>query len=324
MKKVLITGGTGFIGSHLAELCVEKGFNVIAFDRYNPNNHWGWLEESKYNNDIEVILGDVRDYDSVSKAMSGCSAVFHLAALIGIPYSYNSPLAYIRTNVEGTYNILEAAKNLKMEQVLITSTSETYGTAQYTPIDEKHPLVGQSPYSATKIAADQLAISYYRSFNLPVKIVRPFNTYGPRQSARAIIPTVISQILDGAKDIKVGNISPTRDLTFVKDTTAGFLAIYHSAGHYGEVTNIGMNEEISIGDLINMIASIMEVSINIIQDDYRIRPRNSEVDQLLCDNRKLKNIMKWIPQYDLNSGLKDTIRWMKNNKYYYKSNEYNV
>ena len=210
MVKLLITGATGFIGSHLAELCVEKGFNVVAFDRYNPNNYWGWLEESRYKDDVKVILGDVRDYDSVSKVMEGCDVVFHLAALIGIPYSYVSPLAYIRTNVEGTYNVLEAAKNLELEQVLITSTSETYGSAQYTPIDENHPLEAQSPYAASKIAADQLALSYFRSFDLPIKIVRPFNTYGPRQSARAIIPTIISQLLNRKKSIELGNLTPTR------------------------------------------------------------------------------------------------------------------
>jgi len=200
-NKIIVTGATGFIGSHLAELCVERGFDVIAFDRYNPNNNWGWLEKSKYKNDMKIILGDIRDYDSVFKAMCGCDAVFHLAALIGIPYSYVSPLAYIRTNVEGTYNVLEAAKNLNLKQILITSTSETYGTAKYVPMDENHPLVGQSPYSASKISADQFAISYYKSFALPVKIVRPFNTYGPRQSARAVIPTIISQIIYRKKKI---------------------------------------------------------------------------------------------------------------------------
>lgn len=322
--KTLITGATGFIGSHLVEVLVEQGLNVIAFDRYNSNNNWGWLEESNYKNDFEVILGDIRDYDSVNKAMKGCSAVFHLAALIGIPYSYTSPLAYIRTNIEGTYNVLEATKNMELEHVLITSTSETYGTAQYLPIDEKHPLVGQSPYSASKIAADQLAISYHRSFELPVKIVRPFNTYGPRQSARAIIPTVISQILDGIEEIKVGNLSPTRDLTFVKDTVAGFLAIYESENLLGQVTNIGMNEEISIGDLIDKITSIMEVTVNLIQDNNRIRPDKSEVDQLLCDNTKLIAHTKWEPSYKLDNGLKATIEWMRNNRDYYKSNEYNV
>ena len=208
MNKILVTGATGFIGSHLTEYLVQKGLNVIAFDRYNSNNHWGWLEHSKYINDFQVILGDIRDYDSISKAMVDCDAVFHLAALIGIPYSYVSPLAYIRTNIEGTYNVLEASKNLNLEQILVTSTSETYGTAQYVPIDENHPLVGQSPYSASKIAADQLAISYFKSYELPVKIVRPFNTYGPRQSARAIIPTIISQLLNGEKEIKLGRLHP--------------------------------------------------------------------------------------------------------------------
>ena len=227
-KSILLTGATGFIGSHLTEVLIENGYNIIAFDRYNSNNHWGWLENTKYNKEFQVVLGDIRDYDSVSKAMRGCDAVFHLAALIGIPYSYNSPLAYIRTNIEGSYNVLEAAKNLNVSQILMTSTSETYGTAQYAPIDEKHPLVGQSPYSASKIAADQLAISYFRSFDLPVKIVRPFNTFGPRQSARAIIPTIISQILSGVKDIELGSLSPTRDLTYVSDTCHGFLDIYNS------------------------------------------------------------------------------------------------
>jgi len=323
-KKILITGATGFIGSHLAEMCVACGFEVVAFDRYNPNNHWGWLEDSDFKNDMEINLGDIRDYDSVYKAMDGCSAVFHLAALIGIPYSYTSPLAYIRTNVEGTYNVLEAAKNLNLKQVLVTSTSETYGTAQYTPIDEKHPLVGQSPYSATKIAADQLAISYYRSFDLPVKIVRPFNTYGPRQSARAIIPTIISQILDNVEDIKVGNLSPTRDLTFVKDTAIGFISIFESNDLIGEVTNIGMNEEISIGDLINKIANIMDVSVKVVQDNNRIRPRRSEVGQLLCDNTKLTTRTKWKPKNDLERGLKATIKWIRNKRHYYKSNVYTI
>ena len=323
-QRILITGATGFIGSHLTELCTEKGYKVVAFDRYNPNNNWGWLEQSESKNDVKVILGDIRDYDSVSKAMKGCDVVFHLAALIGIPYSYSSPLAYIRTNMEGTYNVLEAAKNLKLEQVLITSTSETYGTAQYSPIDENHPLVGQSPYSASKIAADQLAVSYYRSFELPIKIVRPFNTYGPRQSARAIIPTVISQILNGAKKIKVGNLLPTRDLTYVRDTVAGFIEIYHSNELYGEVTNIGMNKEVSIGDLIHKIFSTMKVSINIVQDDKRIRPERSEVDQLLCDNTKIITHTNWRPKSDLETGLTGTVEWMKNNMNYYKSDKYNV
>jgi len=242
-EKLLLTGATGFIGSHLTEHLVEKGFDVVAFDRYNPNNDWGWLEESPVKNDVEVILGDIRDFDSVNKAMQGCGTVFHLAALIGIPYSYVSPLAYIRTNVEGTYNVLESAKNHELSQVLVTSTSETYGSAQYVPIDENHPAVGQSPYSATKISADQMALSYFLSFETPVKIVRPFNTYGPRQSARAIIPTVISQILAGKTELSLGNLDPTRDLTFVKDTCYGFLEIFKSNNLFGAATNIGSTTE---------------------------------------------------------------------------------
>ncbi len=325
-KKILITGATGFIGSHLTEYLIEKGFSVIAFDRYNPNNDWGWLENSKYKNNFQVILGDIRDYDSVSKAMAGCSVIFHLAALIGIPYSYVSPLAYIRTNIEGSYNVLELAKNLELEQVLITSTSETYGTAQYVPINEQHPLVGQSPYSATKIAADQLAISYYKSFELPVKIVRPFNTYGPRQSARAIIPTIISQLLNGKKQIELGSLTPIRDLTFVKDTCAGFEEIYQSDSLFGEVTNIGMKSGISIGDLAQLIAKIMNVDLTIKSTDERIRPEKSEVERLFCDNAKLLKHTQWKPIYKLEQGVTEVIKWMKKpeNFNYYKADRYNV
>jgi NAD dependent epimerase/dehydratase len=326
MMKILITGATGFIGSHLTEFLVEKGFNVIAFDRYNSNNDWGWLENSKYKNDFQVILGDIRDYDSVSKSMVGCNAIFHLAALIGIPYSYISPLAYIRTNVEGTYNVLEAAKNLSIEQILVTSTSETFGTAQYIPIDEKHPLIGQSPYSASKIAADQLAISYFKSFELPVKLVRPFNTYGPRQSARAIIPTIISQILNGKTAIELGSLSPTRDLTFVKDTCAGFEEIYKSDSLFGEVTNIGMKAEISIGELAKLIARLMDVELTIKSTDERIRPKNSEVERLFCDNTKLLENTAWKPNFTLSDGIKEVIEWMKTsgNLNYFKADKYNV
>jgi len=325
-NKILVTGATGFIGSHLAELCVIKGFDVIAFDRYNSNNDWGWLEQSDYKNDLEVILGDIRDYDSVSKAMDGCNTVFHLAALIGIPYSYISPLAYIRTNVEGTYNVLEAAKIFCLDKILITSTSETYGTAQYAPIDENHPLIGQSPYSATKIAADQLAMSYYRSFDLPVKIVRPFNTYGPRQSARAIIPTIISQLLNGKNSIELGSLYPTRDLTYVVDTCNAFLDIYGSESLFGEVTNIGMNSEISIGDLTVLIAKLMDTDIAIKSSNKRIRPRNSEVERLLCDNSKLIKHTPWKPKYSLIQGINEVIEWMKNpqNMNLYKTGQYNV
>ena len=326
MNRILVTGATGFIGSHLAELCVDQGFEVVAFDRYNPNNHWGWLEKSKYKDDMDIILGDVRDYDSVSKAIEGCNGVLHLAALIGIPYSYNSPLAYIRTNIEGTYNVLEAAKNLNLDQILITSTSETYGTAQYTPIDENHPLVGQSPYSATKIAADQLAISYYKSFDLPVKVVRPFNTYGPRQSARAVIPTIISQIIDKKKSIKLGSLSPTRDLSYVADTCNAFIDIYKSDSLFGEVTNIGMNSEISIGDLTDLIANLMNVDITIESSKERIRPENSEVERLVCDNSKLIKYTSWKPKYTLEKGLTEVIEWMENprNLTIYKAEQYNV
>ena len=326
MSKILVTGATGFIGSHLTEVLVEKGFNVVAFDRYNSNSHWGWLENSKYKNEIKVVLGDIRDYDSVSKVMQGCDVVFHLAALIGIPYSYISPLAYIRTNIEGTYNVLEAAKNLNIEQILVTSTSETYGTAQYVPIDENHPLVGQSPYSASKIAADQLAISYYKSFELPVKIVRPFNTYGPRQSARAIIPTIISQILNGKTEINLGSLSPTRDLTFVKDTCSGFEEIYKSETLFGEVTNIGVKTEISIGELAKLIANTMNIEVTIKSSAERIRPENSEVERLFCDNTKLLKHTSWKPNYTFKQGIGEVIEWMKKpeNLNYFKSDKYNV
>ena len=323
-NKILITGATGFIGSHLSELCVQQGFRVIAFDRYNPNNDWGWLENSDYKNDMEIVLGDIRDYDSVYKTAKGCSSLVHLAALIGIPYSYISPLAYIRTNIEGTYNILEVAKNLSLDQVLVTSTSETYGTAQYVPIDEKHPLVGQSPYSATKIAADQLAISYYKSFNMPVKIVRPFNTYGPRQSSRAVIPTIIMQALNGIQKLKLGNLEPTRDLTYVKDTCLGFLEIYNSKNLFGEVANIGMNSEISIGDLANKIGQLLGIDLSFEIENERIRPKNSEVERLVCSNTKLLNNTSWSPNYNLKSGLIETINWFKENGDFTKSKIYNV
>ena len=326
MNKILVTGATGFIGSHLTEYLVQKGFNVIAYDRYNSNNHWGWLEHSKYINDFQVILGDIRDYDSISKAMVDCDAVFHLAALIGIPYSYVSPLAYIRTNIEGTYNVLEASKNLNVEQVLITSTSETYGTAQYIPINEEHPLVGQSPYSASKIAADQLAISYFKSYELPVKIVRPFNTYGPRQSARAIIPTIISQLLNGENEIELGSLHPTRDLTYVKDTCAGFGDIYKSDSLYGQVVNIGMKQEISMGDLARLIAKKMNTEISIRSIDERIRPKKSEVERLFCENKKLLKHTKWKPEFNLEKGIGKVIEWMKKpeNLKYFKPHKYNV
>ncbi len=324
MKKILITGSGGFIGSHLTEECVKRGYKVKAFVHYNSFNSRGWLEYSKVIKDIEVIAGDVRDYDAVFNAMKGVDTVLHLAALIGIPYSYVSPLAYIRTNVEGTYNILESARHQEVKNIIITSTSETYGTAQYVPIDEFHPAVGQSPYSASKIAADQLALSYHRSFNLPVKIVRPFNTYGPRQSARAIIPTIMTQIASGKKEIKLGNLTPTRDFTFVKDTVSGFLAIAQSDQLIGEATNIGMQQEISVGDLVKLIGSLMKAEIKIISDLQRIRPGLSEVERLVCNNQKMIQATGWKPEYDLSRGLEETIHFMKDHSHLYKAEIYNV
>jgi NAD dependent epimerase/dehydratase len=324
MKKILITGAGGFIGSHLCELCVEKGYEVKAFVRYNSKNYWGWLEDSKVKDNLVICTGDIRDYDSVHAAMKGVDSVFHLAALIGIPYSYISPLAYIKTNIEGTYNILQAAKDLDLDNILITSTSETYGTAQYVPIDEKHPMVGQSPYSASKIGADQLAISYYRAFNLPVKVVRPFNTYGPRQSARAVIPTLITQLLNSEFEIEVGNLTPTRDLTYVKDTSFAFLEIAKTDGLIGEVTNVGMNDEISIEKLANIIGDLLGTNFLIKCDLNRVRPHKSEVERLVCDNSKIIKYTNWKPQYDIRTGLEETIMWFKNNITLYKSKIYNI
>jgi NAD dependent epimerase/dehydratase len=324
IRKVFITGAGGFIGSHLAERCSELGYEVRAFIKYNSKNNWGWLDNSEYQNDMQIITGDIRDYDSVHNAMKGCDTVFHLAALISIPYSYISPLAFIKTNIEGTYNILESARLTKIENILITSTSETYGTAQYVPIDEKHPIVGQSPYAASKIAADELALSFYRSFDLPVKVVRPFNTYGPRQSARAIIPDIISQILNNPYKIKLGNLYPTRDFTFVQDTVDGFVEIAKCEKLFGEVTNIGMNKEISISDLSKMIAVLLETDIKIVSNNNRERPYSSEVERLLCDNSKLLQNTNWSPRYDLTRGLEETIDWLRTNIHEYKADIYNI
>jgi NAD dependent epimerase/dehydratase len=323
-KKVLVTGAGGFIGSHLTELCVRRGMKVRAFVRYNSRNHWGWLEGSPHLKDIEVVTGDIRDYDSVFHAMKGCREVFHLAALIGIPYSYVSPQAYIKTNVEGTYNVLQSAKELGLKNVIITSTSETYGTAQYVPIDESHPAVGQSPYSASKIAADQLALSFYRSFGLPVRIVRPFNTFGPRQSARAVIPTIITQILSGQRELKLGNVTPTRDFTYVKDTVRGFLEIARTKEFAGEAVNLGTGVEISIGDLAFKVATLLKKKVRIASERERVRGKRTEVERLRCDNTKVTSQTRWKPEYDLDSGLKETIAWMKKNAQYYKAHLYNV
>ena len=321
---ILITGAGGFIGSHLTELCVSQGYRVRAFVHYRSANDWGWLDDSPVKNDIEVCCGDISDFDMVYRSMEGCGTVLHLAALIGIPYSYLSPQAYIRTNISGTCNIMEAARLHQTPRIVVTSTSETYGTAQYVPIDEKHPAVGQSPYAATKIGADQFALSYHRSFDLPVWVVRPFNTYGPRQSARAIIPTVISQIISGRRQLKLGNVEPTRDLTFVKDTAAGFLSVAECDELVGGATNIGMNHEISIRDLVLKIGKLMDVDVEIQTDSQRVRPVHSEVERLFCDNSRLRQHTSWCPKYDLDRGLMETIEFLRSHMHLYKPDAYNI
>jgi len=324
VEKILVTGAGGFIGSHLTEELVRRGYKVKAFIKYNSRNNWGWLDNSEYIDDIEILTGDIRDYDSVFNALEKCTSVFHLAALIGIPYSYISPLAYIRTNVEGTYNVLQASRERKLGNVIITSTSETYGTAQYIPINEKHPSVGQSPYSASKIAADQLAVSYFRSFALPVKIVRPFNTYGPRQSARAVIPSVIIQAASGSKTIRLGNLEPTRDLTYVDDCVNGFFEVFKSSKLWGEEINIGSGYEISIRDISLKILELMGSEAKLAEDKDRIRPEDSEVEKLICDNTKITNLTNWTPKFSLEEGLENTVKWFENNLNRYKSKIYNV
>ncbi|MGA2527195.1 MAG: GDP-mannose 4,6-dehydratase [Smithellaceae bacterium] len=321
-KKVLVTGAGGFIGSHLTERLVELGHEVRAFVHYNSASNWGWLEKSPYIKDIEVYAGDIRDFDSARNAIKGCKEIYHLAALIGIPYSYDSPLAYIKTNIEGTYNVLENSRLLDLENIIITSTSETYGTAKTVAIAEDHHLIGQSPYSASKIAADQLALSYWLSFKLPVKIVRPFNTYGPRQSARAIIPTIICQILTGNRILNLGNISPTRDLTFIQDTVEGFIEIAKTNKLTGEVTNIGSGFEISVKELALEIARICNVKVEFNLSAERKRPEKSEVKRLYCDNTKIKKNTIWQPKNSLTQGLKQTVTWIKQNIHLYKQGLY--
>jgi len=316
MSKVLITGADGFIGSHLTEALVRNGFDVRAFVLYNSFNSWGWLDQSppEIKEQLDVFAGDIRDSYGVKTAMQGCDIVFHLAALIAIPYSYHSPETYIDTNVKGTLNVVQAAKELGVSKVIHTSTSEVYGTAQFVPITEKHPLQGQSPYSASKIGADQIAMSFYTSFGTPVSIIRPFNTYGPRQSARAVIPTIITQIAGGQRNIKLGAISPTRDFNFVEDTISGFLKIEKSETAIGEVINIGSNYEISIGDTANLIAELMMADIKIETETNRLRPEKSEVCRLWCENSKAKKLLKWQPKYSGKKGLKEglmkTIDWL--------------
>lgn len=326
MKKVLVTGADGFIGSHLVESLLEKGYDVKAFTMYNSFNTWGWLDtfSKEILNEIEIFSGDIRDPNGVKEALKGVDIVFHLAALIAIPFSYHSPDSYVDTNIKGTLNVLQAARTLETERVLITSTSEVYGTAQYVPIDENHPFQGQSPYSATKIGADRLAESFYRSFELPVSIVRPFNTYGPRQSARAVIPTIISQLLSGRLEIKLGSLTPTRDFNYVKDTVAGFIAIAESAKTIGEEINIATQQEISIGDMANKIISQIKPDAKILCDEQRLRPEKSEVNRLLGCNEKIKRLTNWEPQYTLEEGLNETIRFIKDNLDKYKPNIYNL
>ena len=326
MKKILVTGADGFIGSHLTELLMEQGYDVKAFTYYNSFNSWGWLDSfpKEKLKELEIFSGDIRDPNGVREAVKGVDAVFHLAALIAIPFSYHSPDSYVDTNIKGTLNVLQAARDAQLERVLVTSTSEVYGTAQYVPIDEKHPFQGQSPYSATKIGADRLAESFYRSFELPVTIVRPFNTFGPRQSARAVIPTIISQLIAGQDEIKLGALSPTRDFNYVKDTVAGFLSIYESAQTIGEEINIATQTEISIRDLAEEIIRQLRPNAKIVSDEQRIRPKDSEVNRLLGSNEKIMRLTNWKPKYSFEQGIQETISFIQNNMSAYKSDIYNI
>ena len=332
MKRILVTGADGFIGSHLTEQLVREGYDVKAFVLYNSFNSWGWLDESpvEIKKELDVFAGDIRDAHGVKTAMAGCDAVLNLAALIAIPYSYHSPDTYVDTNVKGALNVVQAARELGIEKVVQTSTSEVYGTAQFVPITEEHPLQGQSPYSASKIGADQIAMSFYRSFGTPVALIRPFNTYGPRQSARAVIPTIITQLLNGKRNIKLGALTPTRDFNYVKDTVQGFISVMNSPNSVGEVINIGSNFEVSIGDTAKIIAEAMDVDIEIETDEIRLRPEKSEVNRLWADNSKAKRLLGWEPQYGgregFKRGLKETIDWFanKDNLKKYKADVYNI
>ena len=326
MSKLLVTGADGFIGSHLTEELVKAGYEVKAFVYYNSFNTWGWLDTlpASIMSQVEVFQGDIRDPHGVKEAMKGCDAVFHLAALIAIPFSYHSPDAYVDTNIKGTLNVLQAARELNIERVLVTSTSEVYGTAQYVPIDEKHPYQGQSPYSATKIGADRLAESFYRSFNLPVTIVRPFNTYGPRQSARAVIPTIITQLLAGKEEIKLGSLTPTRDFNYVKDTANGFIEIYKSDKTIGQEINIATQQEISIGELADELITQINPNARILCDEQRLRPEKSEVNRLLGSNEKILQLTDWKPRYTFSQGINETIEFLRNNMDKYKADIYNV
>lgn len=326
MDKIMVTGSDGFIGSHLTEELVKKGYKVKAFVLYNSFNTWGWLDSlpREILNEIEIFQGDVRDPNGVKEAMRDVDAVFHLAALIAIPYSYHSPDTYVDTNIKGTLNVLQAARELGTKRVLVTSTSEVYGTAQYVPIDEKHPFQGQSPYSATKIGADRLTESFYRSFGLPATIVRPFNTYGPRQSARAVIPTIITQLLSGKEEIKLGSLTPTRDFNYVKDTVNGFIEIYNSDRTIGEEINIATQKEISIGQLAEELIKQINPKARIICDEQRLRPEKSEVNRLLGSNKKIMELTDWKPRYSIEDGLAETIEFLRLNLDKYKPDLYNL
>lgn len=322
--KILVTGAGGFIGSHLCEKLVAAGHDVRAFVRYNSQGNWGHLEHSTIKNQVSIHQGDVRDFDSVHRAMQGVDAVLHLAALIGIPYSYDSPKAYIDTNVNGTYNVLESARMLGTQRVVLTSTSETYGTAQYVPIDELHPINPQSPYAATKASADYLGLSYARSFDTPVSILRPFNTYGPRQSARAIIPTIMTQVLAGYSEIKLGNLTATRDLNFVEDTAGAFIDVMNSPETIGQALNAGSDFEISIGDLANKIITLAgrQGQVKIVVDSERLRPQNSEVERLWASAKALKALTGWAPEHNLDQGLQKTLAWVEQNMALFKPDLY--
>ena len=324
--KILVTGSDGFIGSHLTEELVRKGYKVRAFVYYNSFNNWGWLDilPKDVMKNVEIFQGDVRDPNGVENAVKGVDAIFHLAALIGIPYSYHSPDTYVDTNIKGTLNVLQAARKLGTERILVTSTSEVYGTAQYVPIDEKHPFQGQSPYAATKIGADRLAESFYRSFQLPVTIVRPFNTYGPRQSARAVVPTIITQLLAGKKEIRLGSLATTRDFNYVKDTVNGFISIYKSDQTIGEEINIATQKEILISQLAQELISQINPDASIVFDDKRVRPEKSEVNRLVGSNAKILCLTDWKPKYTLEKGLRYTIDFLKENLDKYKIDIYNM
>ena len=326
MKKVLVTGADGFIGSHLTEELIEQGYKVKAFTLYNSFNTWGWLDTlpKEILAEIEIFQGDVRDPNGVREAMKGVDEVFHLAALIAIPFSYHSPDTYVDTNIKGTLNVLQAARELNTSRVLVTSTSEVYGTAQYVPIDENHPFQGQSPYSATKIGADRLAESFYRSFNMPITIVRPFNTYGPRQSARAVIPTIITQLIAGKEEIELGALTPTRDFNYVKDTANGFIEIAKAENTIGEEINIATQQEISIGQLAEELIRQINPNAKTICDEQRLRPEKSEVNRLLGSNEKIKRLTNWRPKYTFEQGIAETVEFFRGNLDKYKTDIYNI